>query len=662
MRKSFLRTGFGLALAIGLLSGCGVKAPDDVDDAEKNINWDVDLSNPITLKGVFPYSGSQSFGNDDTSKIIEDETGYRCEYTSLSASSADNDVANIFLNQTKYNFIKMTEAQFHPNAKDGTLLRLDSLLEKTESGRILKEIISLMDYGWDPVTYTDANGKKSIYGVPDFGYCVMIDSAMVWNSQDLIDIGYKDENNEPKVPETLGEFTDALEKLQAKNGANNSNYHAFSIAGSNNVDVGAIESCFDCPLNFYVDEDGNIQKDVFSDSYSNYVEYMHTLRENGCLSKNWQNLDQARCLADFENGNTSMTILPYWWVQSLVDGIVNVNKLATKRGVENNYQTVHDKVICWNTRLRGDGTSGSVVQEKARIQGSAAGAGYFTVIPYYMASTAVYTIDYLAKKALHYANFYGGTSLSLKEIEAMKRSDGTPISEDWIKNNVHWEQTATPEGAKDYYEANDRSYEQYESFADKVVYLEPYSYSISYEIDPALKHDVKDGETKTTQKNNETITESLSGNTMTYSVQGGGIWVKILDRYQQEIVDNSGYATGTNSIAARTLFHLREVAFDGWRVSTPNDDTIIDNPMSMAPIMPHWAPISILSRTVAKRGLATAIDCPSSTTPTKALNVTRQSLRETYKRSSDGNRYYYWSDDIVKEMTAWYKTKIARAS
>ena len=48
--------------------------------------------------------------------------------------------------------------------------------------------------------------------------------------------------------------------------------------------------------------------------------------------------------------------------------------------------------------------------------------------------------------------------------------------------------------------------------------------------------------------------------------------------------------------------------------------------------------------------MATAIDAADATA---ALNITRQALRETYARRN-GVTYYYWSDEISREMTEWY--------
>lgn len=654
MKKSKLL--FFPMLLIPLVSGC-VRFADDTDDAEKNINWDVDLSKPIKLKTIFPETGISGFGNDDSSKIIEDTTGYKVEYEQLSPANADNDVANIFLNQDKYHFIKLTEAQYHPNAQDGTLLDLTSLLEKTESGRLLYQLIDLMDYGWDAVTFTKPNGKKGIYAVPDFGYCCAEDTAFVWNTTHLKEVGYVDDQGNARTPETLTEFTDALQKCQDRYGTNTS-YHALSVPGSNMSNNNAIMSAFEVPLEFYIDEKGKVQQYVYHDGVAKYVEYMHELRNRGILSANWQNSDNAPAINSFATETCSCVTIQYWWVESLVNGIVAKSQLAQRASVKNDYRTVHDNCITWHTRVKGDGSFDSVKQTKARIMGGDDGVSYYTAIPYYMADQAVYVIDYLAKKLLNFANYYGGSSLSKDEIKNGVRNDGTKIDDTWIKNNIHWYQTDTPEGAKDFYADGDYGYQQFENYGDKIIYLRPYNYCVKYEIDENLPHEVAVGETKSVTLNCETkewkLEEVDGKKIMTLTVNGGGIWVQMTQRYLDFIVDNSQYCTGTNCVSANVLFHLRETGFDAWQVTVPMDETIITCPVSMMPPMSLWAPISILSRTVAKRGIAKAIDAAASTTPTQALNITRQSMLETYKKGTDGTKYFYWSDAISEQMTQWY--------
>ena len=227
----------------------------------------------------------------------------------------------------------------------------------------------------------------------------------------------------------------------------------------------------------------------------------------------------------------------------------------------------------------------------------------------------------------HFADFYGG------------------------EEGKHWNLTETPEGAKDYYGVDengnqDYGYQEFEDYSKKIIYLRPYEYTYSYEIDPTLEQP-----SGTTTVNAVTKTYTLEGTKMTVNVKGGGIWVQLTDRYMEQIVDNSQYCNGTNPIEADVLFHLRETGFDAWQVTVPLDDTVITNPMTMSPPFSSWAPVSILSRTVAKRGIATAID---SKTPTASLELTRESLKTLNIKGQDGKKYYYWSDDIVNEMTKWY--------
>jgi len=636
-----------------LVVGC-VKGPDNVEDAAAKINWDVDLSNPKTLKAIYPSTGISGFGYDDSAKIIEKTTGYKIEYSELSDANADNDVANIFLNQDKYQILKLSEAQYHPNVKDGSLLDLTPLLENTEAGRILYELIDLTPYGWDACRFTKADGTVGIYAVPDFGYSVMEDSALVWNTEHLKAVGYTNLDGSARAPENITELTDCLTKLQAKYGKD-SEYHAFTIPGSNCSNMNCLMSAFGVANEFYIDNNGNIQYYIFSDQIANYVEYLNMLRDNSFIPKTWQNADNSSCISNFSDEKCSCMFIQYWWVESLVKSIVAKGTLAAKASVTNDYQTAHDELIIWNTRMRGDGSYNSENQTKAKFIGGTDGISFYTAIPYYMAEDAVYVIDFLSKKMMYFSEYYGGTGLSLAEKTAGKLNDGTKVDEDYITNNVHWMEVEAPEGAESYYDKDDYSFQQYEDYTAKIIYLRPYSYEIEYEIDPKLSHVVADGETKTIESNCQKQTYTLNGTKMKYKVEGGGKWVQLTERYMSQIVDNSQYCNGTNSISANILFHLRETGFDAWQVTVPFDETVITNPMSMMPPLEHWAPISILSRTVAKRGVASAIDDTTST-PTKALNVTRQSMLQKYNKAADGTKYYYWSDDIVSEMTNWYNT------
>ena len=559
------------ASCIGLSAGCG-------EVYEESVDWSVDLNDKITIKALFPETGMHAFGTDRTAQLIEQATGYKTNYREVADGSADNEINSILSTQGQYHILKLTEAQYHPYVEQDAFLDLTPFLENTESGRILYQLIDLMPYGWDAVRYTKEDGTTGIYGIPDFGYTVMEDTALVWNTQHLDAIGWYDDHD--SVPQTIGELTEALTQLQSHFGTDK-DYHALGIGGANMCDINPIMAAFDCPLFFCVDEDGKIQKDVYNEAFTGYVKYMNTLRKNEIISASWQSAESASICSMFANEKSSCVYLSYWWIQPLCNTIVN-SKLAQKYGMENTYDAAHDEIIEWNTRIRGDGTNGSVNQKKARYLGDDAGIGYYTVIPFYMAKDALYIIDYLSKKLQNFSLFYGG------------------------EEGVDWTVIDPPADGK-------------EDFANDIIYMKPWSYTLETE----------DG----------TVTKS-----------GGGKWIKLTKSYIDNIVNNSMYCTGTNSIEAKVLFHLRETGFDAWPVGVEKDETIITNPMGMMPILEHWAPISILSRTYAKRGLAGAIDAAD---PERTINITRQGLREKSAKKN-GVKYYYWSDDIVNEMTEWY--------
>ena len=607
--------GVMLASCMAAFVGCGTEYGAD-------INWDVDLSNPIELRGLFPETGMGAFGKDDSAKIIEEKTGYKMVYQEM-GGNADNDVQNFLSTTEPFHIMKLTEAQYHPYLEDGTFLDLKDILHNTPQGKTLYQLIDLMEYGWDSVTYTDAEGEDHIYAIPDFGFVCMTDSALLWNLDHLNQIGFK-EKYSVDIPETLSQVTWALETLQAKFGKDNPSYHALGIPGSNSCELTPIKGAFEMPFRFYVDENGKIQQYVFSENTTKYVQYMNKLRHEDILSKAWQNETQAGANQMFAQELNSCTYISYWNVTPLINAVVKQGNVAKSMGLttaQNNYAYIRDNAIKWGLRVKGDGSDGSKVQEMALLEGDPGGVSYYTVIPHYMAENALYIIDYLSKKIEAFADFYAGT-------------EGTH----WNKiTPADFDETAP--AAEAYTEENDDEYAAHENLAEKIIFIRPYEYKYT-------KYSNKDP-----KAGNRLDSDPANVNEEEIIVKGGGFWAQLTKRYIDQIADNSQYCTGTNAISAKSLFHFRETGFDAWPVSEPKGEGRIPDPMYMCPPMKMWAPISILSRTLLKNGIASAID---STNPVESLNSTRQGAREKSVKKADGIRYFYWSDAISEEMTKWY--------
>lgn len=87
-----------------------------------------------------------------------------------------------------------------------------------------------------------------------------------------------DENGDVIIPETLSDVTETLLALQDYYGSD-TNYHAFGIPGSNSVRVTPLMAAFNCPLEFYVDDEGKVQLYVYDDSFDQYVNYMQIYKQ-----------------------------------------------------------------------------------------------------------------------------------------------------------------------------------------------------------------------------------------------------------------------------------------------------------------------------------------------------------------------------------------------
>lgn len=606
---ALLLAGAMFVSALPMLAACADKVPAEID-------WTVDLSQKITLKGMYPNTANSMFREGakvcDTANIIEDKTGYNIEYYEVSASGGDNDIQRILSTEQEYHFLKLDEAQYHPYLNQGSFLDLTDLLFKTPAGRKLYEIIDLMPYGWDSVSTVDEEGNKHIYGIPDFGYCVMTDSALIWNTEHLKQVGYD------HVPENMTEANDALVKMQEHFGSSSKTYSALGIPGPHSCEIVQFKGAFEVPNQFYLDENGNVQQYIYSDNLMNYAKYMNSLRRQNIISQTWQKAEAATTCQYFAQGEHSVVYLPYWHVNMLLNACVADGRIGA--GKDPDY--VKENLIDWTVRIRGDGSHGTVNQEKARTEGGEAGVSYYTVIPQHMAATALYTIDFLSKKLEAFADYYGGTE------------------------GVHWNKVDKPAGAPEYDPENPDEILQYEDFDHQLVFLEPWEYT--YHDYTPIYEDVlqEDGETRV-----KTLVGAQQGEEI--HVTGGGFWVKLTERYldmKVGIVENSQYCNGTNKIVANRLFHLRETGFNGWRVVSRDDDTIIHNPMSMSPPMDHWAPISIRARTQAKDGLKAAISAKTEEKAISTIENTRNSLKTTKVKG-----YFLWCDDIVNEMTAWYR-------
>ena len=492
-----------LATACASLAACG----QIYEAGEDLIDWDVDLSQPIKLRGYFPETALPKFGEDDTAKIIERETGYVVEYSEQKGSNMEGQVSNILQNpndtKNHYNFLKLNDGCYTPYLENEIFLDLTRLLKETPEGKVLYQLVDMMDNGWESVIYTDSEGEEHIYAIPDFGYVHMTDSALVWNMGHLKLIGFEEEFGH-ELPETLSEATWAFRHLQEQF-KNVSGYHALGVPGAASAEVNPIAGCFEVPYNFYVDEDGKIQIKNKSQNMYDYAEYMNMLYREGILSSSWNSSSDILVAQNFGNQLHSCAYMTYWRLTSFVNTVKDLKKVAaTYReayglpadSTWNTVNNIHDTVIRWTNRLRGDSFTFETADKRevsckeqttSKLPGNAGGVSYYTVIPAFMAKDARYVIDYLAKKMEAFADFFGGNGILLED---QAQYNGK------FPADTHWYEIETPEGAPapEDYPADDLPYEErerldaeytaHEDFKQNICFVRPMKYSY---VDTRLK-------------------------------------------------------------------------------------------------------------------------------------------------------------------------------
>ena len=625
-----------MATALAGFAGCGQEYHYDAIDTS------VDLTKPITLKGYFPGQGGE-FGKDDTAKIIERETGYKVDYIQGPATALEGDVTRKLGGKEPYHFMKLNDACFSPHINDGSFCDLTDVLKNTPQGKVLYQLIDLMDRGWDAVTTTDEQGNKHIYGIPDFGYVHMINSGFIWNMDHLKKIGFSEQFQKEK-PETVEEFTWAVNKFQETFGGDqNKGYHALGIPGSGSLELEPLAGAFELPYNFYVDENNKIQIKYYHPNYDNYIVYMNKFHNSGALSPAWGSADANELNQQFAKENYSVIYTPYYYVTSLVNAVVDKEIIAKSMGTENTYWNMYRNAISWTLKLRGDGTNGSVNQTKAKLRGDPGAVAFYNCIPSYMSAEGMYVIDYFAKKMEAFGKFFGGNGLMLEE---QAEYDNDPAK---FPQETHWYEVDTPAGAPaaaDYTEAKDAEYTAYEieHINEMYCFIRPYSYTY------------KDTRTKDVGGHSE------DGSEVEVEVTGGGYWTKLTKRCVDYIANNSLYCTGTQAIEAKAFVHVHEIAFQSWMYcdNYPDLETWISDPMYLAPFVPLWGPVNITSRSRFVTGEENSINTKSKGDKEltreeilKAFNLSRSSAKTQFTKK-DGVKYYYWSDAISDQMTEWY--------
>lgn len=376
-----------LICSLAFLASCGgcKSCKSNRDGFEVDLN--VDLSNKIDLNVIYPNSGmpDSTFKSGYTTEIYQNLTGYKVNYNQILDTDTSKVITNILTTRDAYHLLKLEGGIYGTEYRNGSFCDLSQVLEKY--GQNLLRVIP--QQAWDAVTSED--GK--IYAVPECGFSGMLGFALVWNKEHLSEVGIT------KLPETIGEVTEAFNKLQEHYSKENNRYHAFAMQGSQAY-VDTLAVAFDLPKDFYVNDQGKIEHVMYHPNYEPYMKWLHNFKEKDIITAEWQSYTGSDVLDLFVKGNISCGYIPYWNMVPLY------NSLAAQKSLS--YDEAK-KLVDWSLYIRGDGTNGSVNQTKARYMGGN-GINYYNVVPVYMAKFAAYVVDWMDKRITEeaYKQFYLG--------------------------------------------------------------------------------------------------------------------------------------------------------------------------------------------------------------------------------------------------------------
>ena len=356
-----------LLTSISVLVAC--KDNNTTNNGSDGINMDIDLSNKPTLNVLMPNSGKsiEAVNSDPTAVLISQLTGYNVKYTQLPAD-ATSTLNTILMDKGQYDVMKLTKDQFADLVDQDMLLELPiEALQKFAPDMLA----NISQESWDVVT---VNGK--IYGIPERASSDNIENPIVLNYDIILELGLE-------IPETLDQFTQLLRDLKAHLGYAPLTFDKFTPL------VHAISAAFGI-YSYWQEYDGEVLFYMNAPRYKDYVDYMHSLYEEGLIDVEVATNDAANATNRFVNSfdanaggaKAAVYACSLWTVPSIVTG------LETK-GIDVSGELT-DELAYIRSLKANEGDDEKVYRSS--------GYTYITAIPYYMAENAGYALDWMNSK------------------------------------------------------------------------------------------------------------------------------------------------------------------------------------------------------------------------------------------------------------------------
>lgn len=369
-----LRVLLALALCAAMIFTLAACVPPEGGDSD--INYEIDLSQKPTLNVLMPYSGYtiDQVNENENAKLIEEITGYHVQYTQLPSADSSAVINTELMDKTPYNVMKLTKDQFSDLVMDDMLVDITDALE-VFAPDMLQNISA---ESWEAVT---VNGR--IYGIPERASSDNIENPIVLNNDLMMSLNLE-------YPETRDEFTEVLRAMTNALGRPALTFDRYTPL------VYAISASFGIYSDwqeYTVDGKTEVLYYMNAPRYKEYVEYMNYLYTEGLIDQEVPTNTAAdavnRFVAGFGSGSTakaSAVACSLWSVTSIVTGMQSNGYIPASdaNGELDNY-------LYYLRALKEDASD----QEKVY---RSSGYTYIIGIPYYMADSAGYALDWMNSK------------------------------------------------------------------------------------------------------------------------------------------------------------------------------------------------------------------------------------------------------------------------
>ena len=364
-----------LVLSLVGLTSCDQEAWDAWVESLNRKNDDkysLDLKYP-ELKVVYPASGmtNSEFKDSRTTRYFEALTGYKVIYEQNTQGTEDF-YSQSLLKETDYNMMKMESGAYFGLVGKKNFVNLKPALElygKNLYGTNGKGGI-IPEEAWAAVTDPDTG---AIYAIPEIGFSGMVSNALIWNMDQLEQVGIT------KRPETIDEVNTAFYALQEKFGSPTNTYRAFAMGGAQAY-IPTLAAAWNLNENFTVTEDNKISHVIYTDEYVSYTKYLNKLVNDGIISTLWKTYTGNELLSNFAEGNLGCAYLSYWYINDLVELYAINHGISEEEAAD---------AIDWQLTVQGTGSFGTEVQTEGKYIYYQS-IGYYCCVPFYMKE---YTCD-----------------------------------------------------------------------------------------------------------------------------------------------------------------------------------------------------------------------------------------------------------------------------